>query len=404
QEMIEGEVLIDVSRLIWRFWRGGLPTGIDRVCLAYVEHFANCAHAVVQGRGAYFVFTRKHSGVLFDLFRRGREGFRGRFVRLATAAFLAARGRPRGAGALYLNTGHTGLNEPSLGGWITENGLRAIFLIHDLIPLTHPEYCRAAEHEKHRCRMENVLRSAAGIIGNSQVTLDDLTAFAAERSLPMPPSIAAWIAGSLPPDKATPRTFERPHFITVGTIEGRKNHKLLLDIWKGLVACEAEPPLLVIAGQRGWEADDALAMLDGAAELRPHVIEMRQCDDEELAGMTAGARALLMPSFTEGFGLPVSEALSLGTPVIASDLPVFHEFAREIPTYLDPLDRATWQTAILEFVGNSPERERQLQAMKHYHAPDWPTHFKIVEDWLRSLSERPACFVPTQLRFPAFDL
>ena len=79
-------------------------------------------------------------------------------------------------------------------------------------------------------------------------------------------------------------------------------------------------------------------MLDDATELRVNVLELGSCADDELAAIVAGRERLLMPSFAEGFGLPVVEALELGTPVIASDLPVFREIAGDIPTYLDCSD------------------------------------------------------------------
>src|SRR6185437_8905297 len=198
--------------------------------------------------------------------------------------------------------------------------------------------------------------------------------------------VAAWIAGSQIPSLVGRESFDRPHFITVGTIEGRKNHSLLLQIWKRLVRKYGlKTPLLVIVCQRGWEAGHSLAMLDRAADLKDHVIELGNCDDQTLAGLIAGARALLMPSFAEGFGMPVAEAIQLGTPVIASDLPVFHEFAGSIPTYLDPLDGVGWESAIMNFTGDSLERERQLQEMQGYRAPDWVSHFDQVQQWLASI-------------------
>ena len=386
--MSDRDILIDVSRLVWRFWRGGLPTGIDRVCLAYLQHFAARSQAVVQRRGQYYVFSPRHSDSLFELFLSESGGFRARFIRFAPAASLTATNSPQRSGLFYLNIGHTGLNEASLPRWIGRSGLRAIFLVHDLIPLTHPEYCRPGENEKHRQRMENVLRSAAGVIGNSPATIDELAGLAAERGLPMPTAVPAWIAGSHHQPPILARTFDRPHFITVGTIEGRKNHILLLRIWRRMVT-ELGPaaPLLVIVGQRGWEAQRAIAMLDDAGQFAGHVLEFGQCDDQELARLTAGARALLMPSFAEGFGLPVAEALEIGTPVIASDLPVFREFARDIPAYLNPRDCDAWERIILDFVTDSSEREGQLKALSGYRAPDWETHFKIVEEWLASLQD-----------------
>ncbi len=234
--------------------------------------------------------------------------------------------------------------------------------------------------------MEHLLTSAAGVIGNSQATLNELAAFAAASKAPMPPHVAALIGGYRESSSVHPRSLPEPYFVIVGTIEGRKNHLLLLQIWRRLVADLGEKaPTLVILGQRGWQADSALAMLDNLADLERHVVELGHCDDDQLACWMAGAKALLMPSFTEGFGLPIIEALQLSTPVIASDLPVYREIAGDIPTYLDPCDGAAWEHAIREFMNDQPERLHQLARMKDYHAPDWPTHFATVENWLENL-------------------
>ncbi len=381
------DVLMDVSRLVWRWWRGGLPTGVDRVCLAYVEHFRHRAVAVAQRRGRHFVFDAAQSDRLFDAFRRGPKGFRRRFATIAASALLSGNNKPR-RGLIYLNVGHTGLNEPTLPLWVERNGLRAIYFVHDLIPLTHPQFCRLGEVDKHVHRMANVLASASGVIGNSQATIDDLAAFAVERGLPMAPAVASFIAGPPVPAHVEPASLERAHFITVGTIEGRKNHLLLLRIWERLaLRLDEQTPLLVIVGQRGWEATEVLAMLDQADDLKDHVREIGDCGDQELANLVAGARALLMPSFAEGFGLPVAEALQQGTPVIASDLPVYREFAGDIPTYLEAGDEQGWEEAIVSFVRDSVERQRQCAAVKNYRAPDWQSHFRAIDTWLETLQD-----------------
>lgn len=374
---------MDVSRLVWRWWRGGLSTGVDRVCIAYVEHYRARSRAVLQWRGRTITLDAAHSDRLFDLFRRGRKGFRLRFAALVARAILSGASERPERGLLYLNIGHTGLNEPSLPQWVQSNGLRAIYFIHDLIPLTHPQFCRVGEADKHARRMENVLASAAGVIGNSQATIDDLQAFATVRGLPMPAAVAAFIAGPPLPAALSPPVFDRPYFITVGTIEGRKNHILLLRIWERLVQrLGPEAPLLLIVGQRGWESADALAMLDGSDILRPHVRELGSCADDELANLIAGARALLMPSFAEGYGLPVAEALALGTPVIAGDLPVYREFAGDIPTYVKVSDGDGWEAMIESFLEKSAEWERQRHALQRFTPPDWDAHFRRVDRWL----------------------
>ena len=380
------EYLIDVSRLIWRAWRGRPATGIDRVCLAYLDRFGGRAQAIAQRKGLIRVLSPGHSDRLFRLLGRGQGVSKRKLAARLAAALPTARVSPPREGMIYLNVGHTGLDSASLPHWIAQHRAKAVFLIHDLIPLTHPQFCRAGEAEKHERRMLHALRCGGGIIGNSQDTLVELARFARSRGLDMPPSTAAWISGYEGTKPARPRSLDRSYFVTVGTIEARKNHLTLLRAWDRLVAEMREnAPLLIIIGHRGWEAEEVISRLDHLGSLGGHVREISSCRDEELAAWIAGARALLMPSFVEGFGLPVVEALALGTPVIASALPVYREIVGEIPTYLDPGNSEAWAEAIKNFVNDGMEGKRQRSRMECYRAPTWEDHFQNVEPWLATL-------------------
>jgi glycosyltransferase involved in cell wall biosynthesis len=382
-------LLLDVSRLIWRRWSGRLPTGIDRVCLAYVDQYGDKALAVVQQGSWRRILDETSSRALFARLRQPGPDFRAAFTRMVLRrASNWVLGRSM-RGATYLNVGHTGLDSPHLAPWIQREGLKAIYFIHDLIPITHPEYCRAGEEERHRVRMDTVLASAAGVIGNSEDTLASLARYASERGARMPRMAAAPLGSDL---RALPRRegatlSGRPTFVVVGTIEGRKNHLLLLQIWDRLATELGErTPRLVIIGQRGWESEQAADLLDRARNLKPHVSELGRCSDRDLADHLASARALLFPSFVEGYGLPLIEALHQGTPVIASDLPVFREIGGDIPDYLDPIDGPAWRKTILAYAASpSPEREAQLARLGTYRDRTWPEHFAIVEPFLRSI-------------------
>lgn len=383
---LETDVMIDVTRLIWRAWTGKLPTGVDKVCLAYLEHFGSRARAVVQRNELRLILAEKDSRRLFELLLDPGDNFRRRLLAMGPGALWRALREREVAGHIYLNVGHTGLDAPGLPDWVQARRLKAVYLVHDLIPVTHPEFCRAGQDELHRQRIRNVLASAAGIITNSRFTLDVLERFAEERGINLPPTSAAWIAGHNVPSGTTRSMLGRPHFVTVGTIEGRKNHILLLRMWKRLAARMGDAtPKLVIIGQRGWEADHAIAMLDRCQTIRPHVLELGRAADEDVARLIAGARALLMPSFVEGFGMPVVEALQLGTPVIASDLPVFREIAGDLPTYISTHDGLKWERTVLDFLGDGPERLRQLGELASYRAPSWATHFARVERFLQTM-------------------
>ena len=110
---------------------------------------------------------------------------------------------------------------------------------------------------------------------------------------------------------------------------------------------------------------------------------MAECDDAALATWLHHAQALLFPSFAEGYGIPLVEALSLGTPVIASDLPVFHELAGEIPEYLDPMDGLAWKRLVLDYaLPGSARRTAQLSRMAGWQAPTWQAHFEQVEAFM----------------------
>src|SRR5689334_6209658 len=123
----DAPLLLDVTRLIWRRWRGRLPTGIDRVCLAYLRHFGGQAQAVIQHDKFRGILDRRASQALFSLLDDPPPTFRARLL----AGFIRNLGRLscKGNGRLYLNIGHTGLNSSGFRRWTTKAGVRPIYLV-----------------------------------------------------------------------------------------------------------------------------------------------------------------------------------------------------------------------------------------------------------------------------------
>jgi glycosyltransferase involved in cell wall biosynthesis len=194
-----------------------------------------------------------------------------------------------------------------------------------------------------------------------------------------PLGVEAGLAG------AAPEVQDRPYFLCLGTIEPRKNHLLLLHVWRSL-AGDADAPRLILVGRRGWENENVVDMLERSDAIRGLVVEAGRVGDARLAGLVAGARAVLMPSFAEGFGLPVAEALAAGTPVIASDLPALRETGGGVPDYLDPLDGPGWRAALLDYARSaSPRRAAQLERLASWTPPRWDDHFARVLPFLDAL-------------------
>lgn len=390
----DAPLLIDVSRLVWRRWSGTRATGIDRICLAWLEHYGPQAQAVIIHRNGETILPFSTSQALFTLLmslgrRRGdMVSFRAALAALAIRRSGHLRDRLDGRGRIWLNPGHTGLDSERVVQWVRRRELRLVPLVHDLIPITHPQFCRHGEDERHRQRMRTVLDISSGIVTNSAHTLETLRAFAEVEAHALPIATVAWPGTpSLPSVPA--RIGPESDFVVLGTIEGRKNHDLLLSVWqKMLEERRAKPlPRLVIVGRRGWQADDVFAQLD-SGEFGDRVIEAGPLDDRSLANVFSGARALLFPSFAEGYGIPLVESLAAGVPVIASDLPVFREIGQGVPELLPALDKEAWRDAILDFsCPVSVRRTHQLKRMNLFCPPSWPGHFVKVDELIAKLSK-----------------
>jgi glycosyltransferase involved in cell wall biosynthesis len=380
-------MLIDITRLLGRFLKGRLPTGVDRVSLAYIGHYGHKSQALVRWAGRCFVLSAKASERIYKHLLSS-EWHNAEDIRPAMVkGILTGRCKQKIPGRFLFNTGHSGLDQPDYPALLTRLRVRPIFLVHDLIPITHPEYCRAGELQRHAIRMTTALDYAAGIITNSQSTLDILKTYACKVGKTMPQAIPALLAPEVLHITSGLRPIAERYFVMLGTIEPRKNHWLMLQVWRRLIERLGEnAPKLVVIGQRGWECENVIDLLERCEQLQGRVIERADCTDAELVTWLHHSQALLFPSFAEGYGLPVVEAMALGVPVIASNLPVFREIAGDIPEYVDPLDGKRWGEVIEEYaLSQSPSRSSQVSRLGTFKAPTWEEHFARVDEFLERL-------------------
>ena len=237
------------------------------------------------------------------------------------------------------------------------------------------------------------MQIGSGIVVNSHATAESLACYAREHELSAPPVLAASIAGApLDPNAAGQKSAASSelkassYFLCVSTIEPRKNHTLLLDVWKDLAKRWGDrAPGLVLVGKWGALSEDVRRRIADDPGLGRLVKVNTAIDDKQLAPLMAGAVAVLQPSRAEGFGLPVCEALAMGTPVIASDLPSHREIAQGMALLLDPDDLASWSAAIDAAFDRPDGLEARQAAARAYRAPTWEDHFRKLNAWLEEL-------------------
>ncbi|MFC7052257.1 glycosyltransferase family 4 protein [Hansschlegelia quercus] len=408
--------ILDLTRLLTRSSHS-VATGVDRVELAYAKRIlgksdAEAGFAAIVGQRVAPLRRAPVEAFLQALDAKWREGAgdghaarrlaerlgallpesptpaapnkaRDLAWRLRVAA-IARAGRPAVApGNVYVHVSHIRLDRPEPFERLRGSGARLTVLVHDLIPIRFPEYGRPGEDERHARRMTTALGCATTLIANSQATARDLAAFGRERGLQSPPVVvaplgveSAFAAG------VAPLGAPKPYFVSLGTIEPRKNHLTLLHVWRRLAErMGSETPTLVLVGRRGWENEMVLDLLERCPAVLAHVVEANDLPDQALTALVRGARALLFPSFSEGFGLPLAEALALGAPALASDLDVFQEIAGDAAERFDPLDAGAWEDAILDYSGRNPaRRDAALSRAECFAPPSWAAHFAAVAE------------------------
>lgn len=408
-------MLLDITRLIGRAHRAG-PSGIDRLDLAYAQHFlvdgepGREAFAVINLFGRLFGV---HPGSARRFILAVAARWRGDAPDISLARLYAMllgghwmagwqlRRRLRGFARppVYLVLSHYRLEDAaSLARIRRYFGASVVTFLHDLIPIDYPQFVEPSTTRQHEHIVSNVSRYSDAVLVNSQFTATRFHQYQGRAPGPRvgsahPAVHVAWTGVRLypapPRGPGTPTRDATPYFVIIGTIEPKKNHILLLNVWAGLATMQAQPPRLLVIGTRGWRNEREVAMLERAAREHGLVEEHNHVSDAAIGALLADACAVLVPSIVEGYGLPLAEALGCGVPVICSDIPPFREVGGDVPEFLDPLDERAWQDMLVAYAApGSARRAAQLERLRHWSMPTWEAHFGVVRRALDGVSPR----------------
>jgi glycosyltransferase involved in cell wall biosynthesis len=224
-------------------------------------------------------------------------------------------------------------------------------MIHDLVPLRHPEWVPARTRRMHGAKYRHAAQACDVVIVNSGFTaneVEELLRVPLERIHVAYPGIEPRFEA-----RGERRDLGRPYVLTVATLEPRKNLRTLVEAHRRLGSDELA---LAVAGAPGWGPEDDL---DATG-----IVRLGYTPPEELPGLYRGASVFAYPSLFEGFGMPIVEAMACGVPCVASSHPSLDEACGDAAIRADPLD----PDAIAEAIGRALRERADLVPRGIAHA------------------------------------
>ena len=246
------------------------------------------------------------------------------------------------------------------------NHPKSVVTIHDLGYLHVPE-----GHTDRQRRMLDYttrwsVRTAAHIIAISETTKRDLVERyrVAEQNITVIPH-GVNTSLTRPDDVTIAETMQRlgltrPFVLAVGTVQPRKNYDGLARAL-GAIKIAGLPHQLVIAGKRGWLADEVHRKIDASGNA-DRVHQLGYVSEHDLAALYAAADLMVFPSWYEGFGLPALEAMQCGTPVVSSNRGALPESVGDAGLIVDPGDEAALGQTLVRGLTDDALRQRLIAA------------------------------------------
>ena len=283
---------------------------------------------------------------------------------------------------------------------LKRDGVGIVSVIYDLIPLTHPQFCDAGLVRVFNDWFDWIAKTADGYVAISATIADQVRDEMLRRV--GPEQVAQrWFdhfhLGSeldlcddaLPVEPALKQMFKNkdPVYLMVSTIEPRKNHAYLLDAFE-LAWAKGSRARLCIAGRIGWKCDALIERIRQHPQLNQRLFMFNDLTDKSLEYAYSNATALVFPSYVEGFGLPLVEAMQRGLPAMGSDIPVFREIGGPFMAYFDLNDPQTLVDLMtqMETTGTFPA-ERDV---KEWRWLGWrEASAQLVERVLRHVRKTP---------------
>nr|WP_316721318.1 glycosyltransferase family 1 protein [Sulfurospirillum sp. 'SP'] len=222
---------------------------------------------------------------------------------------------------------------------------KIVFVIYDFIPMLFPQFCEKAHSKQFELFFRKSLVVADQYIGISKTVMNDISSLAADLAPEQAKKIQYdyfYLGANFSKENQEVKKIREeiieffntkiPILLTVSTIEPRKNHALILDAFEKLIQENVSVKLCFI-GKIGWKVESFMKRIENHPLLKKDFLVIHDANDTELLYAYQKSFTLVFASTTEGFGLPIIEALNYNLPVIASDIKIHREIGQNQITY-----------------------------------------------------------------------
>lgn len=286
---------------------------------------------------------------------------------------------------------------PNFVTWPTKKSTLRITTVHDLTYRFFPETVEKKNLKYLKKVVPQTIKKADLILTVSDTVKQEMMQefnITNDRilTLPVPPNQT--FLNFKPSDKPLAPSLKittKYFLLFVGNFEPRKNLNVLVQAYLLLPEKVRQECSLVIAGAKGWENNDTQNLIDEAVDNGEDIIQTGNLEQAQIAQLMSEATALVMPSVYEGYGMPVTEAMAVETPVIASDIPVLHESSGEAALFFDHKSPEDLARKIAQLICQPELRAKLVKAgTEHLKTLSWQDNVNKLVAKINQLLEAKA--------------
>ena len=262
---------------------------------------------------------------------------------------------------------------------IKKSGVNIVTCCYDLIPIQFPQFSLDYVAQKFASYLLDLAESSRLVLCISRQSEKDLRSFLSEAGAADIDTFVIRLGDRVvntegPISPEIPKLASSPFILFLSTIERRKNHEVLVRAYQHLCSQGKKDmlPKLFFVGMPGWGVDALLQEIAEDPDMKDLIVQLHHVTDAELRLLYEKALFCVYPSWYEGWGLPVAEALALGKAVLSSDRGSLPEVGGNLVQYIDPGNLEAWAEAIWSLIINSEERKAwEINVKQNYRIWTW---------------------------------